>query len=81
MRKNLEYYYQLKYPVIIYPESEGGFVAQVLDLPGCITQGETITEVWELIEDARKAWLEVAYIAGDDIPLPYAKRQNYPIAL
>ena len=41
----LEYFLSLKYPISIYPEEEGGYTALIPDLPGCITQGETLEEV------------------------------------
>lgn len=66
----LEYYLNLKYPVTVYPEPEGGYVAQIKDLPGCLTQVETPDEVISNIEEARELWIETAYEFGDDIPLP-----------
>ncbi|MEQ9549089.1 MAG: type II toxin-antitoxin system HicB family antitoxin [Coleofasciculus sp. G3-WIS-01] len=41
----LEYYLNLQYPVTLCPASERGYVAQIKDLPGCLTQGETLDEV------------------------------------
>jgi antitoxin HicB len=69
-RKPLEYYLNLKYPVTFYPDPEGGYVTEIEDLPGCISQGETVEEAIEMIEDARRCWLGVAYEEGLDIPVP-----------
>ncbi len=69
-RKPLEYYLSLKYPVTIHVAPEGGYVAEIEDLPGCLAQGETLDEAYEQIEEARKMWLEVAYEDGKDIPEP-----------
>jgi predicted RNase H-like HicB family nuclease len=66
----LEYYLNLHYPVTFYPEEEGGYTVEIKDLPGCISQGETLEEAMEMIEEARELWLEVAYEHGDVIPLP-----------
>ncbi|WP_242049275.1 MULTISPECIES: type II toxin-antitoxin system HicB family antitoxin [Nostocales] len=60
----------MKYSIILYPDSEGGYVAQIKDLPGCLSQGETIEETMENINEARELWIETAYEAGDEIPLP-----------
>ncbi len=68
--KPLEYYLNLTYPVTVYPESEGGYVAVIKDLPGCMTQGETADEIMANIEEARQLWIETAYDFGDPIPLP-----------
>ena len=69
-RKPLNYYLELKYPVLLYLAEEGGYVAEIEELSGCFTQGETLQEVVENIEDAKRAWIEAAYEMGQDIPLP-----------
>jgi predicted RNase H-like HicB family nuclease len=68
--KSLEYYLNLTYAVTVYPEPEGGYVAMIKDLPGCMTQGETAEEIMENIEEARQLWIETAYDFDDPIPLP-----------
>jgi antitoxin HicB len=68
--KPLEYYLNLIYAVTVYPEPEGGYVAVIKDLPGCMTQGETAEETMANIEEARQLWIETAYDFGDPIPLP-----------
>ena len=68
--KDLEYYLKLRYPVTIYPDADGGFVAEIEKLPGCLTQGETLEETMANINEARELWLETLYEAGDKIPLP-----------
>ena len=37
----------MKYPVILYPAEEGGFVAEIISLPGCLARGETYQECLE----------------------------------
>lgn len=66
----IEYYIELNYPITIYRAEEGGYVAEIEDLPGCITEGETLEEVIQRIEDARKAWIQIAYEDGIEIPIP-----------
>ncbi|MEG4427388.1 MULTISPECIES: type II toxin-antitoxin system HicB family antitoxin [unclassified Microcoleus] len=67
--KSLDYYLSLKYPINFYPESEG-YTAIIKDLPGCMSQGETLSEAMENIQEARELWIETAYECGDEIPLP-----------
>jgi antitoxin HicB len=76
MQQSLEYYLSLKYPITLHEEPEGGYTAVIADLPGCASTGETYQEVLEMIDDARQAWIEVAYRHGDVIPLPHTLR-NY----
>jgi predicted RNase H-like HicB family nuclease len=73
-RQSLEYYLNLKYPISIIPEEEGGFTALIPDLPGCITQSETMEEVVANIEEARQLWIETVYLSGRrEIPQPSKK--------
>jgi antitoxin HicB len=69
-RKPIDYYLGLKYPVTLHPASEGGYAAEIEDLPGCISQGDTVEEAMKMIEEARVLWLESAYEDGLDIPIP-----------
>ena len=68
--RSLDYYLTLKYPITIYPDPDGGYVAEIRDLPGCLTQGETIEEIIHNINEARELWLETVYELGRAIPLP-----------
>ncbi len=45
---------------IIHPAEEGGYWAEVPALPGCITQGDSMEEVINNLQDAIQGWLEVA---------------------
>jgi antitoxin HicB len=69
-RKSLEYYLGLKYPLTLISDVTGGFVAEIKDLPGCDTQGETLEETYENMEEARRLWMESMYEDGNEIPLP-----------
>jgi antitoxin HicB len=73
--KPLTYYLKLKYPVTIEEAPEGGYFTQIKDLPGCYSQGETVEEAMEMIEEARRLWLESAYEDGLDIPLPEGNKE------
>jgi predicted RNase H-like HicB family nuclease len=69
-KKDLSFYLSLDYPVTVHADPDGGFVAEIDDLPGCMTQADTPDELFAAIQDARRAWLEAAYETGLDIPLP-----------
>lgn len=73
--KPVEYYLKTVYPVTVYAAPEGGYVAEIEDLPGCITEGETLEEVFRRIEDTRRAWIEIQYEDGAEIPLPRTEQQ------
>ena len=67
--KTLDYYMGLPYSILLVPD-EDGWYAEVPELPGCMTCGETKEEVLQLIEDAKQSWLEVSLAHGDPIPEP-----------
>ncbi len=70
MKKHtLEYYLSLNYKVELYPD-DGAFVAEIPDLPGCITQGDTMEEAVALINEAKHLWLETAINRGISIQEP-----------
>lgn len=48
------------HPVTITACDEGGYFAEISELPGCMSQGETLEEVWENVMDAKRCWLEAA---------------------
>src|SRR3712207_3229989 len=58
------------YRKVITGDAEAGFLIEVPDLPGCMTTGETIEEVVELLPDAMALWLIVALEDGRPIPEP-----------
>lgn len=45
--------------VNIKPSEDGGFIGEVGNFPGCITQGETGQEIFEMINDAVYTYLEI----------------------
>jgi antitoxin HicB len=68
--ETLEEYLNLAYPITLYPEADGGYTVTIADLPGCISQGETLEEAVVNIQEAKAAWLETAWECKDPIPLP-----------
>jgi len=69
-RKPLDDYLALQYPFNVIAEPEDGYVIVFPDLPGCMTQVETLEEVGPMAADVSAGWLETAYDQGLDIPLP-----------
>jgi antitoxin HicB len=67
-------YLNLSYPITLYPEPDGGYTVMIADLPGCMSQGDTLEEAMTNIEEARVAWIETAWECGDAIPLPSVSR-------
>jgi predicted RNase H-like HicB family nuclease len=59
----------MKYTVILQRENDGGHVATVPALPGCVSQGDTRAEVLKNIEEAIELYLDDVRNAGEPIPV------------
>ncbi len=59
----------LTYTVVFDKAAEGGYIASVPALPGCMTQGETFEETTANIKDAIRGYLAVLKEDGDEIPV------------
>ena len=59
---------ELKYPMVIYPTEEGGYVAEVPALKGCLAQGDTLVECLEELEEVQTLWLESAKRNKEKVP-------------
>lgn len=58
----------MNYPIVIYPSEEGGYVAEVPALKGCLAQGETLHETLEELEIVENLWIETAKKYGQPLP-------------
>lgn len=69
--RTIEEYMKLPYKMEIVPDKdEGGFVVSFLELPGCLTSGETIEQAYQNAEDAKLAWFTAALEGGVEINDP-----------
>jgi predicted RNase H-like HicB family nuclease len=69
-----ESYLQLPYHFELVPDVDAdgrtGWVVEVAELPGCISQGSTPDDAIERVRDAMLGWISVALADGQSIPLP-----------
>jgi len=68
----------IPYSFTVRPLSDdegGGYLVEFPDLPGCMSDGETIEEAIVNAEDAMRCWIEAMREAGRPIPPPTAGRQ------
>lgn len=59
---------ELKYPIVIYPAEEGGYVAEVPALKGCLAQGEKLAECLKELRKVQKLWLDSAQRNNEKVP-------------
>ena len=72
-QRSAEEYLELPYTIeVFYDDSDGdpGWVARVVELPGCITQADTFGELGEMIREAMLGWIEIELKDGAEIPEP-----------
>jgi predicted RNase H-like HicB family nuclease len=69
--ETLSYYLNLQYPVLVYPEAtEVIYSVMIPQLPGCMSQGKSLSEAFSNLDKARKIWITTAWNSGRKIPLP-----------
>jgi predicted RNase H-like HicB family nuclease len=68
--KSLAYYLDIKYPVTVQEEPDGGFFVTNPDLDGCMAEGDTLQEALTNLADARELWIETRLADGYPVPEP-----------
>lgn len=70
--------YDYRFQVCPNPEEAGGgWIAEVPELEGCISDGDTPEEALKNVQDAMLAWIETAREAGIPIPPPVRLNSTY----
>lgn len=55
----------MNYKILItFDKDYNGYIVDVPQLPGCMSQGKTIEEAVENVKDAIKGWLQVEEMLG-----------------
>lgn len=63
-----------KYEIIIYwSNTDDCFIAEVPELPGCMSDGKSYQEALNNVEQTIVEWIETAIELGRTIPLPKGK--------
>jgi len=71
--KDLNYYLNLNYEIKLRKlddDEGGGWLAEILLLPGCKSDGETPEEAITNLYDAKKCWIEASLEMGRSITEP-----------
>ena len=69
-RRDADYYLSLPYAIELRRYEDGTWFARMPELRGCMTEGDTLGEVMEMIRDAQRAWIEACLEDGTPIPDP-----------
>lgn len=60
------------YSRILVPDSSGRYFAEILEFPGCFSEGNTPGQAMDNLNEAMEAWIEAALDSGQAIPDPIA---------
>jgi len=64
-------YMDLPYHMVIIPsENTDGFVGYVMELPGCMSQGDNWSDMYDMLREAMSLWIESTLEDGEDVPMP-----------
>jgi len=63
----------MRFTVVLEQEVDGGFVAIVPALPGCVSQGDTRSEALANIREAIELYLDDCRDAGEPVPTEAGK--------
>jgi len=78
-------YLRAQYVRMIIPNAEeGGYLAEVLELPGCITDGDTPEEAYRNLEEAMGGWIRASLDTNRPIPDPVGDREysgHFPLRM
>jgi predicted RNase H-like HicB family nuclease len=62
-----------RFRIVLTPLADadgGGWFAEIPDLPGCCSDGETPEEAAKNIQDAQKLWMKIQGERGKTVPEP-----------
>lgn len=59
-----------EYPFNVIADPDGGYVIVYPDLPGCMTQVESVEEIPAAANEIRELWIGTEYEDGHEIPPP-----------
>lgn len=55
---------------VIVTQEDGDYVGRIPELPGLVTGGATLAEMYAMVGDAKRGWIATALHYGDPVPEP-----------
>ncbi len=55
---------------VVVTREDGDYVGRIPELPGLVTGGATLEELYAMVEDAKRGWIAAALHYGRPIPEP-----------
>lgn len=72
VREEAERLSALPHTILIEPPGpdEPGWFVCIPDLPGCATVVYEASEIWSMVSEAKRLWVEACLAQGHDVPVP-----------
>jgi predicted RNase H-like HicB family nuclease len=71
-------YLAKQYARVLIPDVSGVYVAQILEFPGCIAEGDSPQEAYEKLEIVAESWIDAMLRSGQRVPEPsYDRIRDY----
>lgn len=70
--------------MLIPDPEEGGYIAEILELPGCVTDGDTPEEAYRNLEEVMAGWIRASLDHGKPIPEPVGIKEysgHFPLRM
>ena len=59
----------MRYTVVLQRENDGGYIAKVPAMPGCVSQGDDRDQALANIREAAELYIEDCVAAGEPMPV------------
>lgn len=74
MAKAVEDYLKEPYTKILIQNEDGVYSAEILELSGCFSVGNTPNEAIQNLDEVAKSWIETSIELGQEIPEPFVNQ-------
>lgn len=73
-KRTPQHYLNQPYSRILIPNEDGGYSAEIMEMPGCFAEGATREEALQNLEDAAAEWIEASLRRHREIAEPFSVR-------
>lgn len=76
-RGDVRDYMGLNYAMILRQDDEGDWIASIMELEGCMADGETPEAAIQSLQSMKELWLRARLDSGRPVPLPEADEEEF----
>ena len=76
MNKEVKKYFEMNHKMEILKNEDGSFFGSIKEFSGCMTEGDTIEEVYKMLNEAKELWIETVLEDRGTILIPETEIEN-----